>query len=62
MKQEAYVDFCTTLDMIRDYFTRALQGSQFRLFSNIILGIHEYYIPPYDSYVRELLKEQNVKL
>ena len=30
MKQEASVEFCPTFDMIGDYFTKALQGSQFR--------------------------------
>ena len=41
MKQETSVEFCPTFDMIRDYFTKALQGSQFRRFHNIVLGIHE---------------------
>ena len=38
--QEAYVEFCSNIDMIRDYFTKSLQGSQLRCFPNIILGIH----------------------
>ena len=30
VNQEASVEFCPTLDMIGDYFTKLLQGSQFR--------------------------------
>ena len=30
IKQEASVEFCPTFDMIGDYFTKALLGSQFR--------------------------------
>ena len=45
------MDLCLTLDNIRDYFTKALQGSQFNHFSNIILGIHEDYIPSYNMSV-----------
>ena len=40
MKQEAFVEFCPNFDMIGDYFTKALQGSQFRRFRNIVLGVH----------------------
>jgi hypothetical protein len=35
---ELNVEYCPTLDMIRDYFTRPLQGSLFRKFRNTILG------------------------
>ena len=45
MNQKASVEFCPTFDMIGDYFTKALQGSQFRRFRNILLGIHEDDIP-----------------
>ena len=45
MKQEASVEFFPTFDMIGDYFTKALQGYQFRQFRNIIIGIHEDEIP-----------------
>ena len=40
MKQEASVYFCPTFEMIGYYFTKALQGSRFRRFRNIVLGIH----------------------
>ena len=49
MKQEASVEFCPTLDKIGDYFTKVLQGSQFRQFRNILLGIHEDDIPAYNA-------------
>ena len=44
MKQEVYVEFCPTLDMIGGYFKIVLQGSQFRRFRSIIIGILEDYI------------------
>ena len=48
-KQEASVEFCPTLDMIRDYFTKALQGYKFHSCHDIILGIHEYDITSYNA-------------
>ena len=62
MKQEASVEFCPTFDMIGDYFTKALQGSQFRRFCNIVLGIHEDDIPAYNESGRALLEERKLKL
>ena len=62
INQEAYVEFCPTFDMIGDYFTKALQGSQFRQFCNIVLGIHEDYIPAYNTSRRALLEERKLKL
>ena len=56
MKQEASVEFCPTFDMIGDYFTKALQGSQFRRFRNIFIGIHEDAIPAYNTSGRALLE------
>ena len=56
MKQEESVKFCTTFDMIGDYFKKSLQGSQFRRFRNIILGIHEDDIPSYNASGRALLE------
>ena len=61
MKQEASVEFCPTFDMIGDYFTKALQGSQFRQFRNIIHGIHEDDIIDYNEYGRPLLEERKLK-
>ena len=45
MKQEASIEFCPNLDMIGDYLTKSLHGSQFRRFHNIIIGIHKDDIP-----------------
>ena len=41
--QEEYEEFCPTLDIIRDYFTKELQGSQFRHFLNIICHLYGYH-------------------
>ena len=35
------MEICHTLGMIQDYFTKALQGSQFHHFCNTIIGIHK---------------------
>ena len=62
MKQEASVKNCPTHDMIADYFTKALQGSQFRCFRNIVLGIHEDDIPAYNASGRDFFEEPKLKL
>ena len=49
------MELCTTLDMIGDYFTKALQGYQFISLCNIIIGIHEDDITSYNAYGRELI-------
>ena len=54
-KEKTSVEFCTTLDTIRDNFTKALQGSQFCCFRNIIIGISQYYIPSYNESKRALI-------
>jgi hypothetical protein len=43
--KELNVEYCPTLDMIADYFTKPLQGSQFPRFRNLILGIRKKSIP-----------------
>ena len=62
MKQEALVVFFPTFDTIGYYFTKALQGSQFCRFHNIVLRIHEDDIPAYNASGRALLEEQKIKL
>ena len=62
MKQEASVELCPTLNMIGYYFTKALQGYQLCCFCNIILVIHEDYIPNYNASGRYFLEEQKLKL
>ena len=54
------MDLCPTLYMIRDYFTKALQGYQSFRFCNIILGIHIYEIPSYSLFVRALLEKLKI--
>ena len=61
-KQEASVEWCPTMYIIKYYFTKALQGSQFRCFCNIIIGIHEYEIPAYNASRRALHEEGKLKL
>ena len=54
--------FCPTLYMIRNYFTKSLQGYQFCYFRNIIFSIHEDDITYYNLSGRALLKERKIKL
>ena len=61
-KKEASLECCPTLDMIGDYFTKALQGSQFRRLHNIILGIHEDDIPSYNASEIYFIEEQKLNL
>ncbi|VEU38525.1 unnamed protein product [Pseudo-nitzschia multistriata] len=56
--KELDVEYCPTLDMIADYFTKPLQGSQFRRFRNIILGIKEHDITRYN---RNAMEEINAR-
>ena len=53
---EASMEVFYTLDMIRDYFTKALQGYQFKCFHHIILGIHEVDITSYNAPGRARIK------
>ena len=62
INQEVSVDFCPILDMIGDYFTKALQGSQFCSFRNIIIVIHEDDIPAYNASGRAFLGVRKLKL
>ena len=56
------MEFFPTLGMIGDYFTKSLQGSQFRQFRNIILGIHEDDIPSCNASGRAFLEEKKLTL
>ena len=53
------MDLCTTLVIIWDCFTTALQGSQFRHFHNIIFDIHEDDIPSNDASGGALITQKN---
>ena len=48
--------------MIGDDLTKALQGSQFHRFRNIVLGIHEDNITAYNASGRALLEGKKLKL
>ena len=62
IKKEATVEFTPTLDMIENYFTKELQGSKLCRFRNIIIGIHEDYIPAYNEYGGSFIEEKKLKL
>ena len=49
MEEEAYLEFYPIIDMMRDYFMKALQGYQFCRYRYIVIGIHEDDIPPYNE-------------
>ena len=56
------MDFYPTLDMLGGYFTKALQGSQFRYFCHIFIVVHKYDIPSYNMPVIEFIEELKIKL
>jgi hypothetical protein len=56
--KELNVEYCPTLEMLGDYFTKPLQGSLFCKFRNTILGINEIDIPKYNAIARELIAER----
>ena len=43
------MEFCPTLDIIRDYFTKEIQGYQLSCVRNIIIGIDEDTISSYNA-------------
>jgi hypothetical protein len=55
---ELNVEYCPTGEMLGDYFTKPLQGSQFRKFRNIILGINEADIPTYNATARQQIADR----
>jgi hypothetical protein len=55
---ELNVEYCPTLEMLGDYFTKPLQGSLFRKFRNTILGINEADIPSYNATARKLIADR----
>ena len=61
-KQELSIKICPTLDMIGDYLTKTLQGSQFCCICNTIIGIHEDDIPSYNISGRAFIEERKIKL
>ena len=61
INQEASVEFCPTFDMIGEYFTKSLQGSQLCRYRNIVLGIHKYEITAYNASRRDFLEKRKLK-
>ena len=53
--KEIRVQYCPTEEMIADYFTKPLQGSLFKKFRNMILGIMEDDIGVYKENYRQAL-------
>ena len=37
-KEELVIQYCPTLEMLADYFTKTLQGSLFHKFRDVIMG------------------------
>lgn len=48
-KKEVSIEYCPTTEMIADYFSKPLGGSQFRKMRNLVLGINEKDMPDYRS-------------
>ena len=56
-KDQIRIVHCRTLEMIADFFTKPLQGKQFRKFRNMILGIHPEEWAAYFIQYMNALKE-----
>ena len=54
------MEFCPTLDMIADYFMKALQGSQFCCYRNIILDIYKDDNTSYTASKRAFIEEKKI--
>jgi len=59
---EVSIDYCPIGDMVGDFHTKSLQGSQYRRFRNTILEIKETDIAMYNIKARRFLKEKKEKL
>jgi len=53
---EISIEHCPTLEMIGYYFTKPLQGKQFKDFRNIILGIEEDNVAGYNTAARAYIQ------
>jgi hypothetical protein len=54
-KGELSVEYCPTLDMIADYFTKPLQGSLFRKLRDLIMGVIPADFETYKKQYKEVL-------
>ena len=59
LNQEAFVEFCPTIDMIGYFLPKLLKVYQLHRFRNIIFGINEDDILAYNTSRRALLEEKN---
>ena len=55
------IKYSPTLDIIGDYFSKPFQGSLFRRFHNLILGIEEADVNNYNTKSHEWIKEKKQK-
>ena len=62
MKHKASLESYPTLEIIGDYFTKAITVYQFHRFRNTIIGIHEDDILDYNASGRDLLEDGRLKL
>ena len=51
-RQDLWVEYCSTKQILGDYFTKPLQGSTFRTLQNQILNIREKQINDYHTKAR----------
>ena len=58
---EVSVKYFPTLDIIVNYFTEPPQGSLFRWFRNLVLGIIEADIPSYQQYYEEIARQRKLE-
>jgi len=54
------VEYCPTLEMIADFFTKPLQGALFHKFRNTVLGIKERDFEHYELEYLNALKKYNL--
>ena len=55
---EVSIEYCPNGDMVGDFHTKSLQGSQFCRFRDIILGIKKCDIAGYNTQARQYLKRK----
>ena len=58
---EVSIEYCPTGDMVGDFHTKSLQGSQFCQFRDIILGIANKDIAGYNTQARQYRKAKKEK-
>ena len=59
-KKHIKVEYCPTLEMIADFFTKPLQGALFHKFWNAVLGIEECDFDKYELEYLNALEKYNL--